>query len=177
VCLGLPFVRLFNDYRRISHSTSLTALYPYAIIAALYTLRQSVLSKTILYAAEFVFHFLHKIGKNNYTQRMNMSLKTGVFIDTAGLSYRSGDVEGKTDAKGKFSYIDGEDVIFSIGTIELGRCQGKPQLSVLDLVVNPNLESPQLLNRGRLLFSLTTGQGFEKVITLDEKVRVADLAS
>lgn len=102
------------------------------------------------------------------------SHSVGVFLDTVGLSYRSGKLEGKTGPKGEFSYFPDEEVLFSIGSLELGRTKGLPRLTVLDLVDEPSLENPKLLNRARLLFSLTPGLGFEKEIEINETVSLPE---
>ena len=96
----------------------------------------------------------------------------GIFDDTVGFTYRSGTLEGNTGPDGQFQYIPGEDVTFSVGSLELGRAKGKPRLSVLDLVQDRSLTNPKLLNRARLLFSLTPGLGFEKAIQIYEDVSI-----
>ncbi len=59
---------------------------------------------------------------------------TGVFIGPVqGLRYRSASAAGYTDAGGRFSYLPGETVAFSIGGIELGTAPGAPGVSPFSL--------------------------------------------
>ncbi|MGE0086572.1 MAG: hypothetical protein AB7S75_19360 [Desulfococcaceae bacterium] len=60
----------------------------------------------------------------------------GRFVDSpvAGLAYNTPSREGITDSDGKFSYLDGEIISFSIGDIYLGRTPAKPVITPLDLV-------------------------------------------
>lgn len=103
---------------------------------------------------------------------MSSSL-AGKFFDTVGLSYESGSIKGTTGADGDFQYEPNTDICFSIGTLQLGRTLAKRTVSLLDLAgKNPDLNDPKLLNRARLLLSLSPGQGFEKKIVIDEKVRI-----
>ena len=97
---------------------------------------------------------------------------TGIFEDAGGITYRSGTLEGYTGPQGQFQYFEGSDVSFSIGSLELGTAKGRPRLTVLDLVAERSLTNPKLVNRARLLFTLTSSLGFEKVVQVDEEVRI-----
>lgn len=99
----------------------------------------------------------------------------GIFENTVGFSYRTGAIKGNTGPEGQFQYIQGDVVTFSIGPLKLGESSAKPRLSVLDLVEDPSLSNSKLLNRARLLFSLTPGIGFERPICIDEKVSTTSL--
>ncbi|KAJ9361583.1 hypothetical protein DTO027B9_744 [Paecilomyces variotii] len=100
------------------------------------------------------------------------SFSTGVFTDTVGLSYKCGDLSGTTSSpNGQFQYYDGDDISFSIGSLQLGVAKGRQRLSVLDLVDNPSLSNPKLLNRAALLFSLTPSLGFEKAIQINDDIQ------
>lgn len=98
------------------------------------------------------------------------SPSVGVFTDTAGLSYQTGTLTGTTGPEGQFKYNQGEAVTFSVGSLQLGTAKGKSRLNILDLVDNPSLTNTKLINRARLLFSLTPGLGFEKAIQIDDRV-------
>ncbi|KAI8711053.1 Alpha/beta-hydrolase [Fusarium sp. LHS14.1] len=102
---------------------------------------------------------------------MSSPTSTGIFFDLQGLSYRSGDCEGIIGPDGKFEYIPGHEVAFSIGPLQLGLTKGKPRMTVLDLVDSPSLDNPRLINRARLLFTLAPGLGFEKPVMVDDNVR------
>jgi hypothetical protein len=97
----------------------------------------------------------------------------GKFADVVGLSYRSGILQGTTNSAGEFKYTENEQISFYIGTVYLGSTLGKPLVTILDCVAEKVVEltDPKLLNRARLLFSLTSGQGFEREIVIDDKVR------
>jgi hypothetical protein len=95
----------------------------------------------------------------------------GIFPDVVGLSYRSGGETGVTTNEFKFRFEPGTTVTFSIGDFVLGECHGKELVSIIDLVPpgTPALD-PKVVNRARLLFSLSPGQGFEKPIIIDGQV-------
>ena len=95
----------------------------------------------------------------------------GVFLDVIGLSYHCGTIEGTTTGDYAYYYDEGAVVTFSIGTLILGKSIGKPLLTVSDLLrVNTPLSDPTLVNRARLLYSLTRAQGFEEPIIIDTDV-------
>jgi hypothetical protein len=97
--------------------------------------------------------------------------KRGVFLDVVGLSYRCAAFEGTTDANYVFKYEPDTGVIFSIGSLVIGESIGKSLLTVLDLVpVNTATFDPKLINRARLLYSLSPALGFEIPVTIDTNV-------
>ena len=67
---------------------------------------------------------------------------TGSFegLTIEGLAYETSTQSGMTNAAGQFSYLDGEDVAFSIGDVELGSVLGAATIRVPDLL--PNLDLP-----------------------------------
>ncbi|PVH77432.1 alpha/beta-hydrolase [Cadophora sp. DSE1049] len=97
----------------------------------------------------------------------------GRFVDVVGLDFRSGPFHGTTGPAGEFQYKKNGKVSFSIGQLNLGETRGKSTVNILDCVEQTDLAltEPKLLNRARLLFSLTSGEGFEKAIVIDEKIR------
>ncbi len=78
---------------------------------------------------------------------------TGHFIDAAveGLNYSSASISGVTGANGAFKYIPGEEVIFSIGNIDIGKKTGQQYVNLFDLndtyidINNSSLRIAQLL--------------------------------
>lgn len=97
---------------------------------------------------------------------------TGIFIDIAGLTYQSGSTTSVTSAEFHYSYEPGAEIVFSIGSLVLGKSTGKPVATTLDLVpADTAAFHPTMVNRARLLFSLSLGQGFEKPIIIDQTVR------
>lgn len=103
----------------------------------------------------------------------------GRFVDVAGLDFRSGSLEGTTNTDGEFQYEENGQVSFYIGPLHLGTTYGKPIVTILDCVekTDAGLDDPKLLNRARLLFSLTSGLGFEKGIVIDKKVNTTFISS
>jgi hypothetical protein len=96
----------------------------------------------------------------------------GHFYNVIGLHYRCGPIEGVTTTDYKFLYEPGEVVSFSIGHVLLGECGGKPLVTASDLAAEDAAEfHPGLVNRARLLYSLCPGQGFERPLVIDDKVR------
>ncbi|KAJ5734120.1 Alpha/Beta hydrolase protein [Penicillium malachiteum] len=100
-----------------------------------------------------------------------MAKATGIFLDVVGLAYKYGNVTGTTSSTGEYSYEPGKPVTFAIGNLELGTCLGRNTTTISDLVSidTATFDSP-LVNRARLLFSLTPGQGFEQSITITPAV-------
>jgi len=95
----------------------------------------------------------------------------GTFLDVVGLTYRCGSVEGTTTDDSKFNYEPSKLVTFSIGNLVLGESIGKSLMTVSSLLPEGTpITNAKLLNRARLLYSLTPGQGFEQPIVIDEKV-------
>lgn len=108
------------------------------------------------------------VYNRGYTINMN---EEGVFSDVVGLSYRCGSLEGVTTADGKYRYEPGKLLTFSIGELIIGESIGKPLLTVSDLASKDTLEfTSKLVNRARLLYSLTPAQGFEAPIVINAKV-------
>lgn len=102
-------------------------------------------------------------------------VKNGVVIDISGLSFRVGDVDGVVSTSGEFYYQTNQEIAFGIGALQLGSMIGQDVVTFLDLAAAhsktpPSIDDPGLINRVRLLLSLTDGQGFEKKIVITEKV-------
>jgi hypothetical protein len=96
---------------------------------------------------------------------------TGVFVDVVGLSYSSENIKGTTSDEFEYTYIPGAQVTFSIGELVLGHCEGRPVTTISDLIPNGvSTFHPRLVNRARLLFSLSVGEGFETPIRIDHHV-------
>jgi hypothetical protein len=95
----------------------------------------------------------------------------GIFLDILGLSYRCGAHSGIIASDYKFAYERGHAVTFAIGSLLLGESVGKPLMTVSDLLPEGTpISDPKLINRARLLYSLSPAQGFEQPITIDTRV-------
>ena len=105
-----------------------------------------------------------------------VTLSSGQLIDSAvaGINYISGDTQGVTDQQGYFEYevIDGvpQKVIFTFNNIEIGSAIGKEIITPIDLVVDGNINQPQVVNRARFLMMLDSdgnpGNGISPSVTL-----------
>lgn len=95
----------------------------------------------------------------------------GIFVDVAGLSFCCENTSGITSDAFVYQYVPGAQVTFSIGELVLGHCEGKSITTASNLVPDHiSIYDPRLVNRARLLFSLSPGQGFEKPIHIDRHV-------
>jgi hypothetical protein len=94
----------------------------------------------------------------------------GQFKDSSveGLSYKSGSISGFTDASGNFSYVVGQEIIFSVGGIELGRTQGKELITPLDITS----KSAEALNIVRFLMMLDDDQNPENGIRISNNIQL-----
>ena len=82
---------------------------------------------------------------------------TGVFVDApvAGLRYKTATQSGITSSAGKYNYLPGETVTFSIGDIVLGSTQAGPVATPLSLVSGAtDATDPVVTNIVRLLMTL-----------------------
>ncbi|KAG2416094.1 hypothetical protein HFD88_007286 [Aspergillus terreus] len=94
----------------------------------------------------------------------------GVFVDVVGLSYRYGNTKGTTSEDFIYKYDPGAKVTFSIGDLVLGHCEGRATTTISNLVPDASIYDHRTVNRARLLFSLSTGQGFEVPIRINTHV-------
>ncbi|KAH8590056.1 hypothetical protein B0O99DRAFT_655114 [Bisporella sp. PMI_857] len=89
----------------------------------------------------------------------------------SGLPYRCGSTESTTTPAFVYTYEPGSMVTFLVGCPEIGQSVGKPMLTISDLVpIDTSEFDPKLINRARLLYSLTPAQGFWKPIVIDRKL-------
>ena len=65
-------------------------------------------------------------------------MPTGLLTDAPipGLDFRTPTTAGRTDAAGRFSYTDGEDVEFALGPISIGTARGAAEITARDLVTS-----------------------------------------
>ncbi|KAH8695645.1 Alpha/Beta hydrolase protein [Talaromyces proteolyticus] len=96
----------------------------------------------------------------------------GTFVDVIGLNYRCGTIEGCIGADSVFEYEEQSKIIFSIGPLIIGEARSKPLITVAELgPPDTSIFDARRINRARLLYSLTSGQGFERPIHVDNHVR------
>jgi hypothetical protein len=112
--------------------------------------------------------------ENNSTQEdeLHNNIKSGVFIDgvVEGLAYKTESGGGFTDEKGKFKYIEGEEIQFSIGDIVLGKAITKPTMTPLDILgEGEDQNSSSFINIIRLLQTLDFDSNLENGIQILEE--------
>lgn len=80
----------------------------------------------------------------------------GVFLDSAveGLAYATATQSGTTNVQGQFSYIAGEEVVFSIGDIQFPAVAGQEMISPLDVFSVTTTDDTRVSNMARLLQTL-----------------------
>lgn len=80
----------------------------------------------------------------------------GIFVDSAveGLAYTTTTQTGKTNAQGQFSYIAGEEVVFSIGDIQFPPVEAQEMISPLDVFSVTTTGDVRVSNMARLLQTL-----------------------
>ena len=101
---------------------------------------------------------------------------TGVFIDSAvsGIRATSHDRVNLTDVNGKFPYLQGAQVMFTIGDTFIGISLGAPIMSPLSLVPGASDETdPEVTNIARFLQTLDFDQNLTNGIAIDSTVRDA----
>ena len=83
-------------------------------------------------------------------------VQTGTFIDSAveNVSYKTETRSGTTNAKGEFSYLNGETVTFSIGSLVLPSVTASQTITPVTLAGAISINDQQALNIARLLISL-----------------------
>lgn len=101
--------------------------------------------------------------------------RTGVFVDSpvSGLDYMGSSAnEGVTNAKGEFSYSDGESISFAIGGLALGSAVGQEVLTPLSLVEGAmSAEDQRVTNMLVLLQSLDVDGNLNNGIQISEAIR------
>ena len=95
---------------------------------------------------------------------------SGRFVDSAviGLSYQTATQQGVTDANGTFTYTPGEDVVFSIGSIELPPVSGAELITPFSVFSTDQFDDPRVINLTRLLQTLDVDANPENGITISE---------
>lgn len=98
---------------------------------------------------------------------------TGQFVDSmvTGLIYTTPTLKGTTDSEGKFQYLTGETVTFSIGDVTIGSGTAKPIMTPVDLVPGARDETHQTVkNIARFLLSLDDDEDPSNGITIPNEI-------
>ena len=103
---------------------------------------------------------------------------TGIFkiFPIEGLDYETPTMCGRTNAKGEFSYAEGETVTFSVGGIVLGSAPAEEKLTPADLSIEVAGDAGKLMNRkvtnmARFLLSLDPACVEKGAITITDEIR------
>jgi pectate lyase len=118
-------------------------------------------------------------SQNNTDPVVVVTVDNGQLIDAPvqGVRYESGSVSGVTGDFGEFQYETGGTVRFFIGDIALGEeVMGKAVITPLDLVPNGTIDTPAVVNIARLLQSLDSIHGDNR-ITIPAVLRAAAVRS
>jgi hypothetical protein len=105
-------------------------------------------------------------SKNNTDPVVVVTVDNGRLIDAPvqGVRYQSGAVSGVTGDLGEFQYETGGTVRFFIGDIALGEAvRGKTVITPIDLVPNGTIDTPAVVNIARLLQSLDSIPGDDRI--------------
>jgi hypothetical protein len=105
-------------------------------------------------------------SQNNTDPVVVVAVDNGQLIDAPvqGVRYESGPVSGVTGDFGEFQYQTDGTVRFFIGDIALGEAvRGKAMITPLDLVPNGTIDSPAVINIARLLQSLDSIPGDDRI--------------
>ncbi|MBW2941829.1 hypothetical protein [Zhongshania aquimaris] len=81
---------------------------------------------------------------------------SGFFIDSSvsGLTYKTASTSGTTDADGKFTYLQGQEISFYIGESFIGKSEGGELITPLELFGTTDLSDTAVINLARLLQTL-----------------------
>lgn len=101
--------------------------------------------------------------------------QSGVFIDApvAGIHYQTETLSGETDAEGRFDYLPGETVTFSIGGIQLPAVAAGETVTPLTVFDTSNLEDQRVINLARLLQTLDSDGDADNGITITSAAHTA----
>ena len=99
----------------------------------------------------------------------------GIFLDSAvaGIHYETATQSGETDAEGRFNYLPGETVTFSIGGIVLPAVAASDTVTPLMVFETNDFTDQRVVNLGRLLQSLDDDGDLENGIQVTAEARSA----
>lgn len=105
--------------------------------------------------------------------------RTGIFVDSpvSGLTYQTPSGSGLTDAEGKFPYIEGQTVAFSVGGVALGSTTGKGRVTPVDLVAGGTTSDPAVINRCIFLQTLDEDGDLNNGIQINAQTRAVIAAA
>jgi len=105
-------------------------------------------------------------SRNKTAPVVVVAVDNGQLIDAPvqGVRYESGSISGITGHLGEFQYEKGGTIRFFIGDIALGKAvRGKAVITPLDLVADGTIDTPAVINIARLMQSLDSIPGDERI--------------
>ena len=118
--------------------------------------------------------FLQGCGSSDDPPDVAASL-IGVFLDSpvGNINYKTATKEGVTDADGKYEYVAGETVTFSIGTLTFPPVAAAETVTPLDIAGTTDPNDQEALNMIRLLQTLDADGDPNNGITITETAKGA----
>jgi len=100
----------------------------------------------------------------------NENILTGIFVDSAvaGAGYATETQSGFTNSAGEYSYINGENVTFSIGSLVFPTVPAAPQVSPVDMAIGTENAADTTTNIARLLQSIDEDGNPDNGIVISE---------
>ncbi|MFK7995990.1 MAG: hypothetical protein AB8B87_17770 [Granulosicoccus sp.] len=104
-----------------------------------------------------------------------INLLTGVFLDSAvsGLAYQTETRSGVTNEQGQFQYLAGENVTFSIGSLQLPVVPAAETITPVTLSPTNTIEDDTTVNIARLLQSLDADDNPDNGIVISDEAASA----
>ena len=95
-------------------------------------------------------------------------LQTGVFLDSpvANINFHTASRSGKTNEKGEYLYLEGEEITFTIGNITLPAVIAQEAITPLDIFKTTDVKRTEVINLSRLLQTLDSDRNPENGIDL-----------
>ncbi|MGD8595332.1 MAG: hypothetical protein PVF82_21070 [Gammaproteobacteria bacterium] len=109
-------------------------------------------------------------------EKQQLTELTGVFVDgpVQNLVYKTATQSGKTDTNGRFLYVEGESITFSIGSVVLGSAPAAPVMTPMSLIPGASgPDDPAVINIVRLLLSIDSNQNTDDGIQLSDTSHTA----
>ncbi len=112
-------------------------------------------------------------SNNNSPDEPN--IQTGVFLDSpvVNIGYRTETLEGVTNSLGEYEYIEGENVTFFIGELELPAANAAGTVTPLDIAGSYDTTNSTVVNILRLLQTLDEDGNPDNGITITDTAKVS----
>ena len=118
---------------------------------------------------------LQGCGSNDDPTTSVASALTGVFLDSpvGNINYKTETKSGVTDSDGKYEYVAGETVTFSIGSLTFPPVAAAETVTPLDIAGTTDPNNPKAVNMLRLLQTLDADGDPSNGITITEAAKGA----